>query len=373
MHMSHNKEITLGFLGDGQLARLCLLQAQKRFRSFVIYSLDAQNSPCLGLGEIIEGSSWRDLESLSSFMEKADVIILENEFIPVEFLHQVESSGRKVIPNALAYEGVSDKWKQVKLADSLGIPVPAYNLIKSTDDLTRVTFPAMLKSLRGGYDGYGNLLLKNENDLPLAQKFITEKGEGLAQEFIDFQNETAVLVIRDEKQCFSYPVVETVQENNICHYVITPPRLSDEIQNKITTYAQKLIHAISGVGLFAVEFFVRGDEVIFNEIAPRPHNSGHYSIDACDISQFDSILNLIEGETKAPAISGPCGMLNLLGTQNGKAEFKGDRAFFEKGHLHLYGKTQSRIGRKMGHFTLSGPDALTILQSLSELRSRYSL
>ena len=373
MHMSHKKELTLGFLGDGQLARLCLLAVGDRYQKTVIYSLDAKNSPCLGLGEMIEARSWHDPEALSIFKDKVDVIILENEFVSAEFLHSAEASGCKVIPNASAYEAVSDKLKQVKLAESLDIPVPYSEFIQNPSDLSRVKFPSMLKSLRGGYDGYGNLLLKSAADLPKAETFIRERGAALAQEFIPFEHETAVLVIRDKKNCYSYPVVETVQEENICHYVITPPRLSSEIQNKIASYAQKLITAIHGVGLFGVEFFVKGNEVIFNEIAPRPHNSGHYSIEACNVSQFTSILNIIDGEALAPTLKSPCGMLNLLGTQNGKAEFTGDEAFTKVGHLHLYGKTQSRIGRKMGHFTLMGNNSEEILKSLSVLKTRYSL
>jgi 5-(carboxyamino)imidazole ribonucleotide synthase len=235
----------------------------------------------------------------------------------------------------------------------------------------------MLKSLRGGYDGYGNFLLNSPDKMADAKKFITLRGSSIAQEFIDFDQEVAILLASDGSQTFSFPLVETIQEKNICHFVVTPPRLSHEIQQKVEHDARKIIQSLKAIGLFGLEFFIKDGVVIFNEIAPRPHNSGHYSIEACDYSQFEALLNIIENKfTQAPAMKCTAvGMLNLLGTQNGAAHFKGDSRFnnLKNGTLHLYGKTFSRIGRKMGHFTLLGNSVEEILNELTELKQNYQI
>lgn len=377
MYKNHDKRITLGFFGDGQLARLGLLEAKKTYPNIVVYSLDKRNSPCEGLAEIVEGSSWNDEKAFQEFCAKVDVIILENEFVSPIFLKQAELSGTQIIPNASAYEAISDKLKQVKLAEELGIPIPQTQVVDTTSDLTGLKFPTMLKSLRGGYDGHGNLLLTSQDDLSKAQNFISKNGTSLAQEFISFQHEMAVLVIRNETSCHTFPVVETIQEDNVCHYVLTPPRLNPELQNLISEYAQRLISKINGVGLFGVEFFVKDGVVIFNEIAPRAHNSGHFSIEGCDYSQFEAILKIMRGETLSPpTLRFPaCGMLNLLGTHSGKAEFKGDPSFtvLSHGFLHFYGKKESRPGRKMGHYTLLGSSSDEVMKTLSDLKTRYEI
>jgi 5-(carboxyamino)imidazole ribonucleotide synthase len=377
MHMSHKTQFTLGIYGDGQLARLLATSALKQNISTLIYTLNEKDSPCRGVAPLMQGLAWNDLISFKKFSEQCGTIVLENEFVPASFLLEAEKLQHHILPNAKSFEQVSDKLKQVKLADSLGIKTPAYSVISEVDQLRSLQLPVMLKSLSGGYDGYGNYTFMSLNQLNEAQSFITKQGPALAQEFIHFDQEVAVLIVGDGKDYFSFPVVETVQEKNICHFVLIPPRFSESIQNRIKHQALRLIKKIGGVGVFGVEFFIEGEEIIFNEIAPRTHNSGHYSIEACNYSQFDALIKLLLHEPlDAPELKTPAAaMLNLLGTQNGKANFQGDEEFHNnpQGFLHLYGKEDSRIGRKMGHFTLLGNDQETLLKNLTHLKTRYQI
>ena len=375
--MTHTHEFTLGIYGDGQLARLLALSASKKQISILIYTLNENESPCKDLSPLHPGKNWTDKKSFTEFAKRCEFIVLENEFVPADFLLEAEQNGSKIFPNAASFQKVSNKLKQVQLAESLEIKVPPYMLITDPEELLEVRLPAMLKSLSGGYDGYGNFTFSALEQLKAAKEFIQKKGPAIAQEFIYFDQEVAVIIAGDGKNNFSFPVVETIQEKNICHFVLTPPRFSESLQNKIKNQAMKLIRVIGGRGIFGVEFFIRGQEVIFNEVAPRPHNSGHYSIEACDYSQFDALVKLIKDEPLSIPLlkTQAAGMLNLLGTQNGKAQFKGDDAFQKnpQGFLHLYGKEDSRIGRKMGHFTLLGDDQEKLLKTLSDLKTRYQI
>jgi 5-(carboxyamino)imidazole ribonucleotide synthase len=377
MHMSHKTEFTLGIYGDGQLARLLAASASKRNISTLIYTLNEKDSPCRGVAPLMQGLAWNDSISFKKFSNQCRTIVLENEFVPASFLIEAEKNGHRILPSAASFEQVSNKLKQVKLADALGIKTPKYTVISEVDQLLQLDLPVMLKSLTGGYDGYGNYHFKSLTQLEEAQNFITKQGPALAQEFIYFEQEVAVLVVGDGKDYFPFPVVETVQEKNICHFVLIPPRFSESLQTRIKHQAMQLIKAIGGVGIFGVEFFISGEEIIFNEIAPRPHNSGHYSIEACSYSQFDALVKLLLHEPlSTPELKTPAAaMLNLLGTQNGKAHFQGDEEFNKnpQGFLHLYGKEDSRIGRKMGHFTLLGNDQDALLKTLTNLKMRYQI
>lgn len=375
MHTTQKTDFTLGIYGDGQLSKLLASKAHELNHITLIYTLDIKNSPCRGHFPLWDGKAWDDEGSFKRFAHMCDVIVLENEFVPPHFLTWAEENGKRTIPNAEAYSAVSDKWKQVSLAQSLGIKVPNSKLVGSEDDVKNLHPPLMLKCLRGGYDGGGNFLYQNLSMMEKAQEFISAKGTSLAQEVIQFDTEVAVIIARDHENTFSFPVVETIQENNICHLALTPARLPEKLQLKIQTQAKQLIEAIGGVGVFGVEFFIRGEEIIFNEIAPRPHNSGHYSIEACEYSQFEALLHLADEHKLKPVIlkTPTVGMLNILGNRNSKASFEGDERFFNhpNGTLHLYGKEESRIGRKMGHFTLMGQSSEKVLSELTELKQRY--
>jgi len=221
----------------------------------------------------------------------------------------------------------------------------------------------MLKSSKGGYDGYGNETVQDIDEAVVAYENLGGNSDRdiLAEAFVDFTKELAVQVARNETGHVVYPCCETVQENHICVAVKSPAPVDQSIQSKAQELAVKATEAIKGKGIFAFEFFLKENgELILNESAPRPHNSGHYTIEGCVTSQFENhvraVLGLPLGSAglRSPAVS----MINLLGTDEHDAQV--DNAFealkAAGGHLHIYGKLDSRPGRKMGHFTLLGDD-----------------
>lgn len=373
--MGLNSRFTLGIYGDGQLAILLAQEAVSLGMGLVFFTLNSDQSPCAKLGLMIEAQGWNDVNAFEHFLKLVDTVVLENEFIPPHFLKLAQDKNIPSFPNYSSFNAVSDKYKQVQIAEKIGIKTPHYTLVSHASELEDLRLPLMLKSLTGGYDGYGNFLFDSLDKFSDAEKFIQEKGQVLAQEFVEFDKEIAVLVMNDGMNSFTYPAVETIQENSICHYVITPPQLDKDLLIEIERLALLYIKEINGVGIFGIEFFIQGPDIIFNEIAPRPHNSAHYTIEACHDSQFGSLLRIIQAKPLAcPTLkTKAAGMLNLLGTRNSLANFEGDPVFQDHpmGGLHLYQKKMSKIGRKMGHFTLLGENTQEILEQLKHLKRRY--
>ncbi len=219
----------------------------------------------------------------------------------------------------------------------------------------------MLKSSKGGYDGYGNETVKDpESALEAFEKLGGNDGRDiLAEAFVDFTHELAVQVARNETGTVVYPCCETVQKNHICVAVLSPAPVDSHFQELAQQLAVKATEAIDGKGIFAYEFFLtKGGKVLLNESAPRPHNSGHYTIEGTVTSQFENHVRAVLGlplgssEMIKPAVA----MINLLGTHKRPATTENITDAFneENGHLHVYGKIDSKVGRKMGHFTLLG-------------------
>ena len=180
MNMSHKKKFTLGIYGDGQLARLLALSALSQNLSVLIYTLDAQHSPCKDLAPLQQGPSWTDKKSFFDFCEQCETVVLENEFVPAELLLQAENHGTKIFPDAKSFSQVSNKLKQVELAQNLGLKVPSYQVIDDASQLTTLSLPVMLKSLSGGYDGYGNFTFTRPEQIEAAKAFIHKGGKALA-------------------------------------------------------------------------------------------------------------------------------------------------------------------------------------------------
>ncbi|MDP3830037.1 MAG: ATP-grasp domain-containing protein, partial [Ignavibacteriaceae bacterium] len=231
-------------------------------------------------------------------------------------------------------------------------------------------------SRKMGYDGYGNALIKSEKEYQKAVESLTSRhAELMAEEFVKFSMELAVMIVRTKKEIRAYPVVQTIQENHICKIVIAPARISKKIRETATEIAIEAVKAVNGFGIFGVELFLTGEnELLVNEMAPRPHNSGHYTIDACVTSQFENhiraVMELPLGSTEM--IKPYAVMINILGKQNGDGILQNynDILSVDDVHLHLYGKDKSRKGRKMGHFTLLGTNLDTLFQQARLLETK---
>ena len=377
-----NSQTILGILGSGQLARMTCVAASEFGIQTHIYCSESATSPAEHVATKNTKGTFKDLSSILDFCQNCDIVTLENEFIDQEILEAIdEKFPGKLFPNSKTFKKIGDKISEKETFEKAGIKVTPFKKVQTPYDVLSFAeiygFPVVLKSAKGGYDGYGNVTIKSAAELE--EKFTKLKGELLVEAFIPYEKELAIMIARNKnREMVFYPVAHTMQENHICHFVSVPAEISPDITNLIEEAAKKAMIAIDAVGIFAFEFFLTKDgELYLNESAPRPHNSGHYTIEGSMTSQFHnhvrSVLNLPLGE--ATLRSKAVLMLNLLGTQNGIAALNPIQNFLniEDGHLHLYGKKDSKIGRKMGHFTLLGHNKSDMQNTLNKLKSEYTL
>ena len=354
----------VSILGGGQLARMTA-EAAARLGAEVATLEREPASPAarMAVREVV--GRWTDRERLLELAAGALVVTLENEFVDAPALEWLAEQGIPVFPTGRTLATVQDKLAQKRFMREAEVPVAAFAGVSSPEDVTRAAdewgWPVVLKARRNGYDGYGNATLRSPGDLPAAfEKLDWPERELLVEAWVPFVRELAVMVARGRGgACVVYPVVETIQRNHICHVVRAPAQVAPEVATRAAEIAQRAVEAIGGIGVFGVELFeTEGDDVLYNEIAPRPHNSGHYTIEGCVTSQFENHLRSVLGlplgsaEMTAPAAV----MVNLLGTRHGPARAEGlATALAVPGaHVHIYGKLASRVGRKMGHVTALG-------------------
>lgn len=356
-------DITVGILGGGQLARMTI-EAANRLNFKVAVAEDQEDSPAgrIAFFEIV--GKWDDPAVLESLVRNCDVITLENEFVDSAVLQWLEAKGVPVYPSALTLRLVQDKALQKHTLRGAGLPVAAFASVETAQDIEDFAgehgWPLILKARRNGYDGKGNWKLDSAADIETGMEKLGREGL-MVEAFIDYRKELAVMVVRRPGgETALYPVVETVQRNHICHTVTAPAEVSPAAAQEAAEIARRAIEAIQGVGVFGVEMFLTGnDEVLINELAPRPHNSGHYTIEACPSSQFDNllraILDLPLGSTRLIA---PAAMVNLLGENSrpGGPDGLAEALAVPGASVHLYGKAAARPGRKMGHVTALAPE-----------------
>lgn len=313
-----------------------------------------------------------DKKLLRKLAAHSDVITLENEFVDFRIIEYLESLGKKVFPSSVTISLIQDKLVQKETLRRHNIPLPKFIAAEHKADFEKIVkylgLPFVLKSRKMGYDGYGNALVKNKNEFIKAFDKLTHRhSKLLAEEFVHFTKELAVMAARTRKETCVYPVVETIQKNHICHTVIAPAQINKKILLKARKIALECVKAVKGYGLFGVEmFYTKDGRILVNEMAPRPHNSGHYTIEGCVTSQFENhVRAVLELPLGSPIMVKPAAvMINLLGKTNGSGDVKNYKnALADKEiHLHVYGKKYSRIGRKMGHITITGGNAKAILK-----------
>ncbi len=354
------QDFKLGVLGGGQLGRM-LIQSGIDFNiQFSILDPD-KNAPCSTLAEFHHGKL-TDYETVLKFGSTCDIITIEIENVNIEALKELQRRGKKVFPQPEVIELIQDKRKQKQFYQDNNIPTADFILTQNAAEVAALQhfLPAVNKLGKEGYDGRGVQILRTESDLSKA----FDK-PGLVEKLIDFKKEISVIVARNEKgEIKSFPVVEMVFHpiHNLVEYLFSPAELSPAVANKAEQIASSIIQKLNMVGILAVEMFVtKADEVLVNEIAPRPHNSGHQTIEANVTSQYEqhlrSILNLPLGNTDTIS---PSAMVNLLGEDGyeGPAKYAGfHEAMKTPGvHVHLYGKQITKPFRKMGHVTIMDND-----------------
>ncbi len=356
----------IGIVGGGQLAKMTALPAMELGCEIVILE-KTENTPSSSLAADILYGDWDDPANLLNLADKVDLVSLENEFVDATSLKAVEQAGHQLYPSSKTIGLVQDKLIQKQALSDAGIAVAPFAAVNSQDEIKlhadQLGWPLVLKTRRNGYDGKGNATLNSAADIDDAwAKLDGNNRELYVEGFCNFSGELAVMVTRGSNgEMVNYPVVESVQKEHICHIVRAPARIDDELANAAVELARKAVTTIDGVGTIGVEMFLtKENQIILNEMAPRVHNSGHYTIEACECSQFENhvraILGLPLGSTEmiAPAAV----MINMLGEEQGTGYPVGiEQALAVKGaHIHVYGKTTTNIGRKMGHITALGSD-----------------
>ncbi|MFA9372574.1 5-(carboxyamino)imidazole ribonucleotide synthase [Poseidonibacter sp.] len=351
--------LKLGIIGGGQLGKIMSQKAKKM--GFHVTILDPTfNCPAAQVSDKHILGGFYDKEKLEQLVQETDVTTFELEHVDTSILKELYDHGHKIYPSPYVMELIQNKYEQKKLLDEKGIPVPAYKNVENDDDLKAFGFPVIQKAKMGGYDGKGVQMLKSESDIEIAIKT-----ESFIEELVDIEKELALIVARNiEGEMKCYPVVEMLFDErvNICDSVMAPARISKEIEEKSIEVSIKSIEALGGVGIFGVELFLtKSGEVLVNEIAPRPHNSGHYTVESCATSQFEQIIravtNLPLGSTK---LISPSVMVNLLGEEGYEGEpfIEGIHDALEIPELsfHFYGKSYTKPFRKMGHITVLDDD-----------------
>jgi 5-(carboxyamino)imidazole ribonucleotide synthase len=358
--LSFQQNFKLGVLGGGQLGRM-LIQSGIDFNiPFTILDPD-EHAPCATLAEFHHGKL-TDYETVMKFGRACDVITIEIENVNTAALKALVQQGKKVYPQPEVIELIQDKRVQKAFYKDNGIPTAEFILVQNANEVkAQASFlPAVNKLGKEGYDGRGVQILRSEKDLDKAFDV-----PGLLEKLIDFEKEISVIVARNEAgEIKTFPVVEMVFHpvHNLVEYLFAPADLSEAIINEADAIAKTIITKLNMVGLLAVEMFVTKEgKVLVNEIAPRPHNSGHQTIEANITSQYEqhlrAILNLPLGDT---ALILPSAMVNLLGEANysGLAKYEGfhEVAKLPGVHVHLYGKRITKPFRKMGHVTIVDKD-----------------
>ncbi len=355
----------LGILGGGQLGKMILYDTRKY--DIQTYVLDpSQDAPCKIACDHFQQGNLMDYDTVYNFGKKVDVLTFEIETVNLKALVQLEKEGKKVYPSSKTLEKIQNKGKQKLFYEENKIPTAEFTRFSNKAHLTegitnnRIKLPFVWKSTQGGYDGKGVSIVRSGADLAKLPDT-----ECIAEHLIDFKNELAVIVVRNPSgEIKTYPVVEMEfhPEANQVEYVICPARIDAKIAQKAIKIAEKVSKAFEHVGVLAVEMFqTQDDNILVNEVAPRPHNSGHYSIEASYTNQFEqhirAILDLPLGATESK-VGGI--MVNLVGKEGytGDVIYKNIEEIMKmKGVTpHIYGKKQTRPYRKMGHVTIIHED-----------------
>jgi 5-(carboxyamino)imidazole ribonucleotide synthase len=354
----------LGLVGGGQLAKMTA-QAATQLGCHVAILDRKPDSPASGLAHHSLVGDWDRPDQLLRLATLSDVITLENEFVDAEALAVLERHGHRLVPGSGTVKIVQDKlWQKQAIAEE-GIPLPRFVDAPAPSDVlaaaTDLGWPLVLKKRRNGYDGKGNATLRSAADLPAAWTALGGDRNALFVEaWFPFVRELAVMITRSTTgETATYPVVETIQQDHICHVVKAPAPIAPGIADRAAAIARQAVAAVGGTGTFGVELFLAKDGTLaINELAPRVHNSGHYTIEACECSQFENHVRAVLGwplgstRMRRPAAV----MINLLGAGDGPGwPTSLDTSLRQPGSaLHIYGKSTSARGRKMGHLTTLG-------------------
>ncbi len=368
------QQVKLGILGGGQLGRM-LIQSAIDWNVYSKVLDPASDAPCHQLASEFVHGSLTDFDTVYQFGQDVDILTIEIENVNVDALEKLQAEGKKVFPQPQILRVIQDKRTQKQFYKANHIPTADFVLTDYQEDIKKYVhrLPAIHKVGKGGYDGRGVQKIDTLSDIPKGFDL-----PSILEDLIDFEKEISVIISRNEKgETAIFPVVEPVfhPEHNLVEYLFSPAQISEQIEKEAQNIALKIVETWNFVGLLAVELFVTKDgKVLVNEVAPRPHNSGHQTIESCYTSQYQqhlrAIFNLPLGATK---LLTPSAMINLLGEEGytGEALYQGMREVLaqEGVFVHLYGKTQTKPFRKMGHITVIASDVLELKEKVNFVKN----
>ena len=378
---NRKKNYSLGIIGGGQLALMLTEAAKNRGLEVCVQTKSASDPAAFKADYVIEADPLQT-NGNKSLINECEKIIFENEWIKIDKLNLIDTKNI-FIPSLDAIKPLVDRISQKKLIDSINIPSPKWISFKdlkrlSEEEIKNWSFPLMAKSNKGGYDGKGNKKIKTKEEL---NSFLNENNsdEWLIEEWIDFENELALVGSRDHNgKIRVFPIVETFQSNHVCDWVLSPASTDYDLNLFALNIFSSIVNQLNYVGVLGIEFFYGVNGLLINEIAPRTHNSAHFSIEACSSSQFDQYVCISSGITP-PEIKMNCEgaiMINLLGLKKDfptsiEARIK-MLSKINGSNLHLYGKSQETPGRKMAHITflLNGKTHLERYEESQEILTK---
>ena len=369
-------DITLGIIGGGQLGKMMGIEA-KRMSLNLAYLDPDKTCPASTIADILFISDYKDEKSILDLAQESNVLTYEIELANSSVLKGLESKGLPVHPSPAVLNTIQNKLRQKKFLKSKGIPVPEFEEVTSIDQARRICkdfhYPLVLKACEDSYDGRGNYVVRSASDIDKGIRYF-EGRKCMIEKFIHFTKEVSIMVARNTRgQITSFPVVRNIHKNNILDTTIVPAGVNRRVEANARSIAEKVVKSLKGVGIFGIEMFLDDNKLMINEIAPRPHNSGHYSIEACSVSQFELHIRAILGlPLVKPRLMSPVVMTNILGIPNYTGEYSLtgiDKALATPGmKLHLYGKRITKPQRKLGHFTITAESTEEALSRTRRVR-----
>ena len=345
---------TIGIIGGGQLGRVLAEEAHGRGER--AEALDpAPDAPAFRVCDDHIVAAYDDVAALDRLCRMSDVVTYEFENVPGEIL--IPLCGKYNIPQGYKplYDS-QDRLREKTNARNHGLQTPGFAAVDDEASLRAAVrelgLPAVLKTRTLGYDGHGQMVLKSETDIERALPLLTVPC--ILEEFIPFDSEASIVMVADRERVVSFPVGRNIHRDGILDLSIVPAAASQEVLDRMKAQSERFMRECGYEGILAIEYFIRGGEIYFNEMAPRPHNSGHYTIEGCTTNQFRELVRYLTGEPlQEPCLVAPTVMKNILG-QDLDAARAVEREERPDTYVHIYGKTESRPKRKMGHITFVG-------------------
>ncbi|QLK25794.1 5-(carboxyamino)imidazole ribonucleotide synthase [Natrinema zhouii] len=375
---------TVGVVGGGQLGRM-LAEAAAPLGVEVVMLDPTPDCPAAPVARDQIVADFDDEAGIRELAARADVLTFEIELADQDVLERVsEDSGTPVHPKPSTLKTIHDKLVQKRELEDAGVPVPPFRAVEDADDIRGAIgdygAPVMLKARTGGYDGRGNVPVESKADAEDALESVA--GPAMVESFVDFEREVSVIAVKGEDEIATFPIGENIHEDEILRETVVPARSSEAVTERAHAVASDVLEVMDGRGVYGIELFeTREGDVLLNEIAPRPHNSGHWTIEGAQSSQFEQHARAVLGwplgstELRSPTI-----LTNLLGDvdEERRAELSDIDRILETSaaHLHWYGKRQVRPLRKMGHITVSGEtedaDVEALLAAARDLEERVT-